>query len=85
MTRSDLLKSIDEAFESYADNREMSAENLRSRVRILINDFCDGVSNELRDLNDSMDEMRSDREGHDIFERGMAQKYPVRDRYGDVD
>ena len=54
MTRSELLKAIDRAFENHVDHGT-SLELLRSVIRTLINDYCDNINDILNSKEEVID------------------------------
>lgn len=58
MNRTQMMEAVDEAFEEYADgNSKMSLENLRSRVRIVVTEYCDEISHDLENIGKSLSDI----------------------------
>lgn len=56
MNRQEMLSEIDEEFERYADGEgSISLEYLRSKVRSVVNTFCDEISLDMKNMSEMID------------------------------
>lgn len=57
MTRSELKIEITDRFEKFVDG-VISSERLHTEIRMLVDEFCEGISDDLRVMSEMLDKVR---------------------------